>query len=68
MTQDSDEIAIRALLDAQAQAIRSKEVDATLSPYGPDLVRFDLAPPLATKACLISNSHKTKVTGRARSR
>src|SRR5688500_5061231 len=47
MTQDSNEVAIRALLEAQAQAIQTKEVDGTLSPYGPDLVRYDLAPPLA---------------------
>lgn len=49
MTQDSDEVTIRALLEAQAQAIRTKDVDGTLSPYGPDLVRYDLAPPLATR-------------------
>jgi ketosteroid isomerase-like protein len=57
MTQDSDEIAIRALLDAQAQAIRSKEVDGTLSPYGPDLVRYDLAPPLATTGAEALDRH-----------
>jgi ketosteroid isomerase-like protein len=48
MTQDSDEVVIRALLEAQAQAIRTKEVDGTLSAYAPELVRYDLAPPLAT--------------------
>jgi ketosteroid isomerase-like protein len=57
MTQDSDEIAIRALLDAQAQAIRSKEVDGTLSPYGSDLVRYDLAPPLATTGAEALDRH-----------
>ena len=37
MTQDADEIAIRALVEAQAQASRTKEVDGPLSLYGPDL-------------------------------
>ena len=48
MTRQSDETAIRALLEAQAQAIRSKEAAQALAPYAPGLVRFDLAPPLAS--------------------
>jgi ketosteroid isomerase-like protein len=48
MAQDSDEAVIRALLETQAQAIRTKDTDATLSPYVPELIRYDLAPPLAT--------------------
>ena len=49
MTQSSDETAIGALLRAHAQAIHDKDADATLAPYAADLVRYDLAPPLATK-------------------
>jgi PhnB protein len=47
MTQDFDEMAIGALLEARAQAIRTKDPGAALSHYAPDLVRYDLAPPLA---------------------
>jgi ketosteroid isomerase-like protein len=47
MTAHSDEAAIGALLEAQAQGIRAKDAGRALSPYAPGLVRFDLAPPLA---------------------
>lgn len=49
MTQSSDEAAIGALLQARAQAIHEKNADAALAPYAADMVRFDLAPPLATR-------------------
>ena len=48
MIQGSDEAAIRSLLENQAQAIRVKDADAVLAPYAPEIVRYDLAPPLAT--------------------
>ena len=47
MTTDDDAIQIRALLQEQARAIHAKDADAAFAPYAPDVVRFDLAPPLA---------------------
>jgi ketosteroid isomerase-like protein len=49
MTRRSDEAAIGALLQALAQAISRKDADAALSHYAPEFVRYDLAPPLATR-------------------
>jgi uncharacterized protein (TIGR02246 family) len=37
---------IRHLLDGWVSAIRGKDVEAVMSRYSPDLVSFDLAPPL----------------------
>lgn len=48
MTRTDDEAAIRALLAGRAQAIRNKDAGAALAHCAPDLVRYDLAPPLAT--------------------
>jgi PhnB protein len=44
-----DEVAIGTLLEAQAQAIRTKNADAVLSSYAFELVLYDLAPPLARR-------------------
>ena len=41
-----DEILIRTLLDERAAAIRAKDVAAALSPWTPEVVNYDLAPPL----------------------
>jgi ketosteroid isomerase-like protein len=43
----TDEQAIGTLLEARAQAIRSKDASAVLAHCAPDFVRYDLAPPLA---------------------
>ena len=48
MTKAGDEDLIRALITNQARAIRLKDAEATLAVYAPNLVRYDLAPPLAT--------------------
>ena len=40
------ETEIRALIDAQARALRDKDVGGTLAAFSADVVRFDLAPPL----------------------
>lgn len=48
MTRPTEESAIAALLEARAQAIRTKDADAALSSCAPDLVRYGLAPPLAS--------------------
>jgi PhnB protein len=42
----TDEARIRELIEQQAGALCAKDVDGALRPYAPDLVKFDLAPPL----------------------
>lgn len=42
-----DETAIRALVDAFVKAIRARDIDAVMSAFAPDVVSFDLGPPLA---------------------
>ncbi len=42
----SDEAQIRALIGTWAEAVRAKDVDAVMSHFAPDIVTFDLAPPL----------------------
>lgn len=42
----TDEAQIRGLLDGRVKAIREKDVGAVLSEYAPDVVIFNLAPPL----------------------
>jgi ketosteroid isomerase-like protein len=37
---------VRALLDSRADAIRLKDIDRLMSLYSPDIVYFDLVPPL----------------------
>jgi len=43
----SDETTIAALLQEKARAIHDKNADAALAFGAPDIVRYDLAPPLA---------------------
>ena len=42
----SSEALIRNLLEKRAAAVRAKDVAATLSPWIPEVVNYDLAPPL----------------------
>jgi uncharacterized protein (TIGR02246 family) len=42
----SDEAQIRQLIDAWAKALRAKEIDGVMSHYAPNVLLFDLAPPL----------------------
>jgi uncharacterized protein (TIGR02246 family) len=42
----TDQASIRQLVDNWVKALRSKDVDAVMSHYAPDIVVFDLAPPL----------------------
>jgi ketosteroid isomerase-like protein len=44
-----DEAQIRGLLEDRVKAIAEKNVDAVLSEYAPDVVMYNLAPPLQTK-------------------
>lgn len=41
-----DETEIRRLIDNWARAIRTKDINALMSNYTPDILVFDLAPPL----------------------
>ncbi len=47
---DGDEAQIRACLDDWAKALRAKDVREVMSHYTPDLLAFDLAPPLQHRA------------------
>ena len=46
----NDEALVRQVLEARAQAIRTKKTDAVLSHYTDDLRVFELAPPLSIGA------------------
>jgi ketosteroid isomerase-like protein len=37
---------IKALLDSRSEAIRLKDIDRLMSHYSPDIIYFDLVPPL----------------------
>jgi uncharacterized protein (TIGR02246 family) len=39
-----DDAQIRACIDASAQALRAKDIDALMAYYSPDVVTFDLMP------------------------
>lgn len=43
----TDETEIRALIQSWTEALRAKDVARVVSHYTPDLLAFDLAPPLA---------------------
>ena len=42
----STELEVRALLDSQSEAMRMKDIDRLMSLYSPDIVYFDVVPPL----------------------
>jgi ketosteroid isomerase-like protein len=42
----SDETQIRALLDSRSAAMGDKDIEGVMSLYSPDIVYFDLVPPL----------------------
>jgi ketosteroid isomerase-like protein len=43
---DAIQSEVRALLDRQSEAMRSKDIDRLMSLYSPDIVYFDVVPPL----------------------
>ena len=43
---DSTQSEIRALLDSQSDAMRAKDIDRLMAVYAPDIVYFDVVPPL----------------------
>jgi ketosteroid isomerase-like protein len=42
----STEYAVRALLDRRSEAIWARDIDGLISCYSPDIVYFDIVPPL----------------------
>jgi ketosteroid isomerase-like protein len=45
-TSETDEAAVKAVIEAMAQAVRRRDVDAMLAQCSPDVTTFDLVPPL----------------------
>jgi ketosteroid isomerase-like protein len=45
-TMTSTQSEVRALLDSQSEAMRRKDIDRLMSLYAPDIVYFDVVPPL----------------------
>lgn len=43
---DSIQSEVRGLIDNRSEAIRMKDIDRLMSLYSPDIVYFDLVPPL----------------------
>lgn len=41
-----NEAAIRELIDRLAKAVRAKDIDGVMSVYAPEMVAFDIVPPL----------------------
>ena len=46
----TEDASIRQHLEALAQAIRDKDIDALMTHYAPDIVVFDVMPPLAVQS------------------
>ena len=49
-----DETEIRQLIDGRLKAVRAKDVDAAMSPCAPDVLSFDLAPPLRYRGAAVN--------------
>jgi ketosteroid isomerase-like protein len=45
----TDEAAIRDLIENWAKAVRSKNIDAILANHSPDILMFDVPPPIQSK-------------------
>ena len=45
-TATREDVQIRERMDALAQALRAKDINALMAHYAPDMVTFDLRPPL----------------------
>jgi hypothetical protein len=61
-----DAARIRQLADNWAKAVRAKDIDALMSHYTPDILVFDLAPPLQYNG--IDAYRKTSTSGSPRSK
>jgi uncharacterized protein (TIGR02246 family) len=56
-SKSANEAQIRARLDEWAKAVCAKDVEGVISNYGPDILLFDLAPPLqyqGTNTCRVN--------------
>jgi uncharacterized protein (TIGR02246 family) len=49
MTDDSDEVQIRTLLEDWARAVREKDIDRVLAHHAEDIVMFDVPMPLQSR-------------------
>ena len=49
-TEENPEDALRERIATLAQAIRDKDVDAVMAHYAPDVVAYDVKPPLAVQS------------------
>ena len=49
-----NEAQIRQLIGDRTEAIRAKDVDAAMASYAPDLLLFDLAPPLQYRVAAVN--------------
>jgi hypothetical protein len=49
LERDSGEASIREFVGSLAQAIRSKDIDSLMAHYAPDVVVYDVRPPLAVQ-------------------
>jgi ketosteroid isomerase-like protein len=49
----NDEAEIRQLIDGRVKALHTKDVNAAMSPYAPDLLLFDLAAPLQYRGAAV---------------
>ena len=47
---DNDVVALRALIDDWAEAMRAKDADRAMAHCAADVVTFDLAPPLVSSS------------------
>jgi hypothetical protein len=69
-TGSQDELEIYAMLTDRAEAIRAKDIHGSTAAYAPDVLKFDLAPPLASRAhgrWTATDSGTGMAPGRARS-
>ena len=46
----ADDTQVRKRLDTLAQALRAKDIDALMAHYAPDMVTFDVRPPLQVQS------------------
>jgi uncharacterized protein (TIGR02246 family) len=60
-TWTADEAQIRRLVDEWAKALHAKDVDAVMACYAPDVLVFDLAPPLRHAGADLHRSNFTQL-------
>ena len=63
MTTQDDEAAIRQLIDTLAEAVRAKDLDRMSRIFAPDIVSYDIEPPLRHVGAGAKGSNWTRVFG-----